>query len=199
MPPKRKPRAPRAPKCSYVEDGRRCGADGEGNPPLCPPHTAILRATAEAPYNPLGSIVDSLKNGRPVSFGDAIAAGADLLATMLGGRTFVPPQPPSRAPGSSPPPSSGAWDPVGQWWQEQQRRQQQQQRPRQDVDELAADRVAARRAFGWPPGKKLDGDELKTRYRELAKKNHPDRGGSPDRMAKINHAMDVLTVELKSR
>lgn len=194
MPPaKRKPRAPRAPRCSYIEDGRKCGSDGFGNPPLCAPHQAILRAAAEAPYNPFGSVVESIKNGRPVSVGDAVAAAADLIATMFGGRTYTPP-PDQAAPRSSsahaPPPGPG-WDPFANF-------RQRASQPPPRADETAPARAAARKVFGWKPDHKFTGDELKARFRELAKKNHPDRGGSAEKMARVNHAMDVLTVELKS-
>lgn len=180
-----------------MEDGRRCGADGVGNPPLCPPHGAILRATAEAPHNPLGTIVDSLKNGRPITVADAVSAAADLLSTMLGGRPFVPPAAPSSnyRPGHGPPPSPDDWDPFSAW-----RQQRQAPPPRSSVSELTAQRAAARKVFGWANMYLLvDADELKARYRELAKKHHPDRGGSAKKMAQVNAAMDVLTAELESR
>ena len=35
-------------------------------------------------------------------------------------------------------------------------------------------------------------EKIKTKYRQLAMYNHPDRGGSAERLAVINQAMDVL-------
>jgi len=40
--------------------------------------------------------------------------------------------------------------------------------------------------------KNVDRGELKKRYRKLAMKHHPDRGGDPDTFKKINQAYDVL-------
>jgi len=37
-----------------------------------------------------------------------------------------------------------------------------------------------------------DFDQIKQQYRQLAMKNHPDRGGSANRLAAINQAMDTL-------
>ncbi len=34
--------------------------------------------------------------------------------------------------------------------------------------------------------------EVKQRYRQLAMRHHPDRGGDHDRLQELNHAMDVL-------
>ncbi len=42
----------------------------------------------------------------------------------------------------------------------------------------------------------LTPDLIKEAKRRLAKKHHPDRGGSPERMAAINDAADVLLAEL---
>lgn len=188
------------PKCSYEEDGRRCGKPASGNPPLCPPHAAILRATAEMPYNPINAVVDDIKNGRSVNVGDVVAAAADLFSTMFAGRSPyaggassgagpIPPRPP-------PPPNSGhrsAWDPFGAW----QQQRQSSPPPPPPSDSMA--RTAARKTFQWPATKVFTADELKARYRELAKKHHPDRGGSAQKMAQVNDAMDVLTAELQSR
>lgn len=38
----------------------------------------------------------------------------------------------------------------------------------------------------------VDGPTLKKAYRKLAKENHPDKGGSAEKMAQINEAFDVL-------
>lgn len=36
-------------------------------------------------------------------------------------------------------------------------------------------------------------DVVKQRYRKLARENHPDHGGDPERMKAINAAFDLLT------
>ncbi|MDH5518404.1 MAG: DnaJ domain-containing protein [Gammaproteobacteria bacterium] len=38
----------------------------------------------------------------------------------------------------------------------------------------------------------VDFKQIKAKYKQLAMQNHPDRGGSADRLAEINQAMDVL-------
>jgi curved DNA-binding protein CbpA len=51
----------------------------------------------------------------------------------------------------------------------------------------------ARSLLGFTPKEPITKEMLKARHRELAKKHHPDRGGSADMMAKINDAMDTLS------
>lgn len=41
-------------------------------------------------------------------------------------------------------------------------------------------------------------EELKKAYHKLAMKNHPDRGGDPDEMKKINMEYDVVFQEVKT-
>jgi curved DNA-binding protein CbpA len=36
-------------------------------------------------------------------------------------------------------------------------------------------------------------DEIDKAYRQLASKHHPDKGGDPSEMARINRARDALT------
>lgn len=42
-------------------------------------------------------------------------------------------------------------------------------------------------------------DKIKGRYRDLAKKNHPDRGGDKSRLQEINRAMGILKIYYGSR
>lgn len=49
-------------------------------------------------------------------------------------------------------------------------------------------------------GKNADDKELKKAYRKKAREHHPDKGGSPEKMAEINEAFDVLkNPELRAR
>lgn len=50
--------------------------------------------------------------------------------------------------------------------------------------------IEARVVLGLPPG--FTGDELKRAYRRAASENHPDRGGSTERMVLVNEAHDLL-------
>jgi hypothetical protein len=63
-------------------------------------------------------------------------------------------------------------------------------------DPRAAERIAARQAMGFSPSDVLSEDVIKTRQKKLARKHHPDMGGSVDRMAAINAAADVLIASL---
>lgn len=56
-----------------------------------------------------------------------------------------------------------------------------------------------RSVLGFAPGAKLTADLIKTRKRDLAKLFHPDRGGSPDAMRRVNAAADVLLKEVGAR
>ncbi|HHX34717.1 MAG TPA: molecular chaperone DnaJ [Gammaproteobacteria bacterium] len=38
----------------------------------------------------------------------------------------------------------------------------------------------------------LSGQDLRSRYRQLVSRHHPDRGGCTERLQRINHAMDTL-------
>jgi curved DNA-binding protein CbpA len=45
-------------------------------------------------------------------------------------------------------------------------------------------------------GQKVTAAEVKARHRELARRHHPDRGGSVARMQEINAAVDQLLATL---
>ena len=53
----------------------------------------------------------------------------------------------------------------------------------------------ARKVMGFAPGP-LTQEQIKKRYRELAKKFHPDKGGDQAKMVLINRARDALMEEL---
>lgn len=57
---------------------------------------------------------------------------------------------------------------------------------------------AARAALGFGPAEPITADALRARHRELAKRHHPDRGGSVARMQEINSAVDILSQDLAS-
>jgi hypothetical protein len=56
--------------------------------------------------------------------------------------------------------------------------------------------LEGRRIMGFTSREVLTEEGIKDRKRQLAKKLHPDRGGSVERMAQVNHAADVLLASL---
>lgn len=58
--------------------------------------------------------------------------------------------------------------------------------------ERASQVSKARRILGYSAKEPLTTDQVKQRHRELARKHHPDRGGSLERMQDINWAVDIL-------
>ncbi len=56
----------------------------------------------------------------------------------------------------------------------------------------------ARRELGFGPSDPLTEDVIKERRRLLARRHHPDRGGSVKKMQEINDATDVLLASLEA-
>jgi hypothetical protein len=50
--------------------------------------------------------------------------------------------------------------------------------------------------LGFAAGQKVTVAEVKARHRELARRHHPDRGGSVARMQEVNAAVDQLLATL---
>lgn len=61
-----------------------------------------------------------------------------------------------------------------------------------EAAELEAAAVKARAVLGFGPREAITAEILKSRFRKLAKKHHPDLGGSVERMKSISAANDVL-------
>ena len=177
------------------ETGRRCRRNGTGAPVMCRRHLdEVLSSTSGSdPMNAFKEVASSVLRGeRPStrSVEDAISglgslfgfkvkaadvqAAADRLrdqaervAGARGGSSSS-----RSSPGSS---SSGA-------------------RPGSSPDDDRARAVSkARKTLGFTVRDELTPEIIKKRYRELAKKHHPDRGGSAARMAEINQAVEILT------
>jgi hypothetical protein len=64
-----------------------------------------------------------------------------------------------------------------------------------DHEQRRVARLRARKVLGFDAKQTLTADEVKQRKRDLAKRNHPDQGGSTTRMATINDAADVLLAD----
>ncbi|MCG8312568.1 MAG: DnaJ domain-containing protein [Pseudomonadales bacterium] len=56
----------------------------------------------------------------------------------------------------------------------------------------------ALQCLGFEDNKNIDWRDIKQRYRELAHKLHPDRGGSPEKFIELREAYEVLALTYKS-
>lgn len=187
----------RADQCSYYEevDGRRrrCRRNGTGNPPICQKHTEELD---QREGNPIADVLSSLLQGkRPAQrdvenavrstmeglFGKRMTEAelADLLARARAAARGQTPDPWAGSRGSPSGPSSDA-------------RSQARDRERAEADK-AREISWARRTLGFTAREPLDGDVIKKRFRELARKHHPDVGGDVRKMADINRAVEILS------
>lgn len=189
---------PRAPRCTFKEGGRRCNRDGHGNPPLCAPHR-IAVVQAAAPRSPTQVIADAMVNflqGKPVNRDATIGAvedianqwagmGGDYRPDMFGGAGEDQTHRRAQAGASGGTPRWADWHNGG--FRPDPRRAAP---PRQDPK--VAERLAARQTMGFQPADVLTEDVVKDRKKLLARKHHPDRGGSVERMSAINAAADVL-------
>lgn len=179
------PRRPRQPRPQTIqcrfEDGRgRCRSIATVEGQLCQRHADTL-----ADRDPIRAAADLL--GRRVS--KAFGGGADrevqeMMAGVVGqgvaafidylrhqasgpGRRPAIPRAAAAAPPPPPPPP-----------------------PRASADRLELEQ--ARRVLGFPSSGRLVLAEVLARRRELARKHHPDLGGSVERMQAINAAADLL-------
>jgi len=190
---------PRAtvPRCTYKEGSRRCPMDGSGSPPLCDPHRMAL-AEASRPRPPARVLLDSLTDwlqGNPINRDATLGAAEAFLNQWVAGigGNYRPDIAGVSENGAHRRAQSGTDRPWN--WNIPHTRQRQQ--PPHDPDaELRKARAAARQVLGFGPTEALNVDMIKARHRQLAKKHHPDRGGSNRKMETINLARDVLMVEL---
>ncbi len=185
MPPKRTQGAPspkrRTPtRCSYQEGGRRCPYEGAGEPALCPPHRLALQEAARprSPIERLGGTVIDFLQGNPINRDDTLGAVQEIFQQWSGtiGSEYRPT--------SGPPPGYTWGQPPGQGGRGA------------SIDPNAEARRAARQVMGFAASEPLTEDLISARKRQLAKRHHPDRGGSVEKMAAINDAADILLAAL---
>jgi hypothetical protein len=187
MPPKKQAK-PRAPRCAYVEGKQRCGRAGTGNPPLCEPHRVVLEAEANRPRTAGSRIADLLSSvlrGKKVT-DEQVVGGVEDFVDMFTRSAGDPAHDPIAAA------RARAADFI-------RRTQGQQQRQAPPPPRGPDPRIAiakARQTLGFNPTDKLTEDMVKKRHRELARKHHPDRGGSVARMQEINAAVDQVLATL---
>lgn len=183
----------RADQCSYyeeIEDGRRrrCRRNGTGNPPLCQRHQDELDTRDQSP---IANVISSLFQGKRPSQRDVESAVRSTMEGLFGkrmseaemaellARARAAARGHAGSPGSSSGPSSDA-------------RSQARDRERAEA-EKAREVSWARRTLGFTAREPLDGDTIKRRFRELARKHHPDVGGDVRKMADINRAVEILS------
>jgi hypothetical protein len=182
----------RAERCMYVERGVRCRRSGTGDPPLCHPHRIVMQDAVRPPPafgDGVKNLVDRFVTGRRVTrkvwedaLGDLAAYAAQAAeaqaqahsGTPHGDGGFRPP------PGFTPPPN---------WWRSAPP-------PPPPPDPQIEERRRARIVLGFSPREPLTLEIIQRRRRELARRHHPDRGGSVAKMQAVNAAADVLEAEL---
>jgi hypothetical protein len=187
----------RALQCAYIERGRRCSSrKTTGNPPICVPHRIVLERAAHAPpRDVLSSLLGSLLSGQrvaPEQIGAAVLGTVrDVLFPGISldemqrrasdyqrrAAAFAASEAARRASGTPPPPPPPS--------------------DRQVMyDEYA--RAQACQVLGFAPDEALTEEVVRRRRQKLARKHHPDAGGSASAMAEVNAAADVLLAAIAS-
>ncbi len=204
----------------FKEGGRRCIRNGTGSPALCRAHRIAVKDAAEQAQPRVSTAFqqvsdlfeDFLSTGRINSkkVGEAVGTALNDFAVewgMGGGYTgYHPPMAGEddiddrtrrangngngqRRGGFRPPPGF-RWPPG--WHAEE---------APIDVEAAELEHAAgkARVVLGFGPAEVITPEILKARFRKLALKHHPDRGGSADRMKVISAANDTLERWLAAR
>jgi len=186
----------RAPRCTYSEDGRRCVKDGEGNPPLCRAHqiavAEILNRKSRSPAQRVSDLVSDFLQGKRINQDEVMGVVQEVAQQWSGMAGDF--RPPIDGSGRTDHHQNQRAD--QNWWTPrpgQGSRQAPSVDPQQE--ELRVARLRARRVLGFTTNQSISVDEVKHRQRTLAKKNHPDLGGSTQKMAAINAAADVLLAD----
>ena len=173
----------KAPRCAYIEGDQRCRRNGDGNPPLCEAHRIVIESEATRPQRPGEKIVGLLGRvfrGQKIS-DDSLYSGLEDFVDLF-----------ARTPG---PQGRSVFDEARERAADYVRSKQQGESPPRTRKPSGPD---PRVVIGFAAGQKLTVDAVKKRHRELARRHHPDRGGSVATMAAINHAVDQLLKELSA-
>lgn len=191
-------------RCAYRDSrNRACGKAGSGNPPLCQHHAALLEDEVE--FNPLDSPVFDAVVGRVMEHPrvggalDSLGGAFDRFAKFVDRVASNDPQEQEAAFADA----RAAGQRFNAW--RAQRQAKAQQRPRQappprrpppPPPKPPSPMDDPRVVMGFAPGVKLTKAMVKERQRELAKIHHPDRGGHPEAMKRLNVAADALLKEI---
>ena len=180
MPPKTTRPKAKTIRCAYVERGARCKRAGTGNPPLCEAHRIVLEDAAARPARPGERFVGLLGRvfrGQKIN-DEQIFGGIEDLVGIFGQH----------------PDFEVVREQVRQ--QVRQRTTQAPPRPRPRQDDAITKAERARIVLGFAAGQKVTVEEVKKKHRELARKHHPDRGGSVAKMQEITAAVDQLLASM---
>lgn len=174
-------------RCSYKEGNHRCVKNATivviGQQAFCRAHAMVVM-NAATPRANVESVVHK-----------AADMAGDLLRDFLDGRPINRQKVASALNDFA---SQAARDYAAGYYQgsaDPGRARARRPRPQQEPDPEAERRqaiTAARAALGFSPTETISREQLKTRHRELAKKHHPDRGGSLERMQAVNAAVETL-------
>jgi hypothetical protein len=176
--------------------------DGDGNPPLCRPHliavAELVRAQNQSPVERVFDLFDNFLQGKPINKSDVIGAVQDAF-WGIGGGVAAGYHPDLNTNGTTdhrhqhsrfrPPPDfryPDGWIGGGT------------QAPPSPEQAQHDEERRARKVMGFAQGQKLTEDIVKDRKKALARKHHPDHGGSLDKMQRINAAADVLLGSLQN-
>jgi len=175
----------RSPRCAYIERGQRCKRAGDGNPPLCEAHRIVLEAEAARPQRPGEKVVSLLGRvfrGQKVD-DESLYAGIEDFVDMF-----------SRPPGAAPHnPIDAARARAAEFLRRAQAQAGAVPPPPRPKKPPGPD---PRAILGFAAGQKITAELVKKRHRELARKHHPDRGGSLQKMQEINQAVDAIMATL---
>lgn len=170
-------------RCAYVERDMRCRRAGTGNPPLCEPHRMVLEEEAARPPRPGERFVNLLGRafrGQKLNDEQILGGIEDLVGVFQSHSSYAAVEAKERL-----------REPARRFQRNGQQRQQ--QAPPQSRKPAGPD---PRIVLGFPIGQKLTAEAIKKRHRELARKHHPDRGGSVAKMQEVNAAVDRLLATL---
>ena len=149
----------------------------------------------------LGGLFDQMLAGHPPSKAQLEQVAADMVGKVIGRTVTVEEVRAVR---------QGDYAPLREVAEQYQRARQEQQatsprvpRPRPFFDPEMAAKIEhakelgrARAVLGFTKDHVLTVAIVKTRHRELARKHHPDAGGSTEKMQKVNWAADLLVQSL---
>lgn len=150
-------------------------------------------AKPRSPADVLSGVFENLLNGKPINVRETVtAAGAMFEQWKMGGNVAA-----GYHPGVPFDPREffrQAHAAAAQGARNTERARQEAAEPPPATDPAVI--LLARQVMGFTDREPLTVDRIKEAKRRLAKRHHPDRGGSVAKMAAVNNAADVLLAEL---